>query len=210
VETVIVVEGLVKTYNGELVLDHISLRVRKGESVGIAGPNGAGKSTLLRIIAGIEPYDDGIVQVKGSIGYVPQDIILLPWRTVRGNILLAAKIRGIPRLEAEKIVEAEAPRLGLEEYLDRYPKEISGGTRRKAQILMALALKPDILLLDEPFTGLDSSTIEALQETIRRLREEYGLTIVTVSHMMDELTSISDRLILLTYKPARIKAVVEL
>ena len=207
---VVSVKDLVKYYGGELVLDHISLTVESGESVGIAGPNGAGKSTLLRIIAGVEPYDAGRVEVRASIGYVPQDIVLLPWRTLRGNILLAAKIRRVPRREAEEVMLREAERMGLIEYLDRYPREVSGGTRRKAQILMALVLKPGLLLLDEPFTGLDSTTIEALQETIRGLRKRYGMAIVTVSHMMDELLSISDRLYVLTHKPARVKRVVDL
>ncbi len=207
---VVRVEDLVKYYGGELVLDHISLSVRAGEAVGIAGPNGAGKSTLLRILAGVEPYDGGRVEVRAEVGYVPQDIILLPWRTLRGNILLAAKLRRIPRGEAEEIILREARRMGLEEYLDRYPREVSGGTRRKAQILMALVLNPGLLLLDEPFTGLDSTTIEALQETIRSLRDRYGMAIVTVSHMMDELLTISDRLYILTHKPARVKRIVDL
>jgi len=206
-EPIIVVEELVKKYDGDLVLDRISFQVSRGESIGIAGPNGAGKSTLLKIIAGVETPTSGVVTVKGSVGFVPQEILLLPWRTLRGNIALAAKLGGTSDVEAREIIGWGARILGLEEYLDKRPAQVSGGTRRKAQILMALVLRPDVLLLDEPFTGLDQDTIHALQEAIQRLRREQGLTLITVSHMLDELMNISDRLYVLSHKPARIKRV---
>ncbi len=208
-ETVIRVRDLVKRYGEELVLDHITLEVRKGESIGIVGPNGAGKSTFLRILAGIEPYDSGTLEVNGSIGYVPQETILLPWRTLKGNILLAAKIRGIEKRVAERILDENADILAISGYLDMYPSQVSGGTARKAQILMALVLDPDILLLDEPFTGLDMETIESFQAQIKMLKEAHNLTIITVSHMMDELMEISDRLIMFTHKPARIRRILQ-
>ncbi len=208
-ETVIRVRDLVKRYGEELVLDHITLEVRKGESIGIVGPNGAGKSTFLRVLAGIEPYDSGTVEVNGSIGYVPQETILLPWRTLKGNILLAAKIRGIEKRVAERILDENADILAISGYLDMYPSQVSGGTARKAQILMALVLDPDILLLDEPFTGLDMETIESFQAQIKMLKEAHNLTIITVSHMMDELMEISDRLIMFTHKPARIRRILQ-
>ncbi|MEB3760824.1 MAG: ATP-binding cassette domain-containing protein [Desulfurococcales archaeon] len=208
-ETIIRVRDLVKRYGEELVLDHITLEVRKGESIGIVGPNGAGKSTFLRVLAGIEPYDSGTVEVNGSIGYVPQETILLPWRTLKGNILLAAKIRGIEKRVAERILDENADILAISGYLDMYPSQVSGGTARKAQILMALVLDPDILLLDEPFTGLDMETIESFQAQIKMLKEAHNLTIITVSHMMDELMEISDRLIMFTHKPARIRRILQ-
>ncbi len=202
--------NLVKSYGEDLVLDHISLEVKKGESIGIIGPNGSGKSTFLRVLAKIEPYDSGIVNVKGSIGLVPQEIILLPWRTLKSNILLAAKLRGIERHVAEKILEENAEILGISGYLNMYPSQVSGGTARKTQILMALVLDPDILLLDEPFTGLDKETIENFQTQIKKLKENHNLTIITVSHMMDELIEISDRLVVFTHKPAKIKRILQL
>jgi NitT/TauT family transport system ATP-binding protein len=209
-EAVIQVRNLIKYYGKELVLDSVSLEVYKGESIGIVGPNGAGKSTLLKIIAGIESYDSGELVVKGRIGFVPQETILLPWRTLRSNILLAAKLRKIPRDEADEKLERASRILGITEYLDYYPGQVSGGTARKAQILMALIVNPDILLLDEPFTGLDANAIEALQSTLRELRETFELTVVTVSHMIDELMALSDRIYVLTHKPARVKQVINL
>ena len=208
-EAAVVVRGVMKSYGSTPVLAGVSLTVARGESAGIVGPNGAGKSTLLRIIAGIEEPDAGEVIVRGSVGYVPQETILLPWRTLRGNILLAARIRGVPRDRAARILEEYSRLLGLRDYLDYYPRQVSGGTARKAQILMALVLEPDILLLDEPFTGLDRDTIEALQGAIRELKKR-RFTIIVVSHMIDELMGICDRLYVLTHRPARVRRVIDL
>ncbi|MCE4625772.1 MAG: ATP-binding cassette domain-containing protein [Desulfurococcales archaeon] len=208
-EVAVKIENLTKYYGQEKILDSITLTVKQGEAVGIAGPNGAGKSTLLRIIAGLEPPTQGKVIVRGRVGYVPQEVILLPWRTLRGNILLAAKLRKIPRHRAEEVIRWGARLLGLEEYLNKRPYQVSGGTRRKTQILMALATDPEILLLDEPFTGLDRDTITALQKAIDRMRRSENLTIIIVSHMIDEILPIVDKLYILTHKPARIKEILE-
>ena len=203
-DVAIIVRDLKKSYGGNPVLDGVSFEVPRGSIVGIVGPNGCGKSTLLRIIAGVEDYDDGFVSVKGRPALVPQETILLPWRTLRGNIMLAARIRRVPKKVAEERMLEAAEILGLTEYLDMHPREVSGGTARKASILMALVLLPDILLLDEPFTGLDRDSIAALQETIVRLRRAYGLTVVIVSHMLDELYSLSERIFVMSHRPSRI------
>jgi len=205
----VLAEDLWKSYNGLQVLAGVSFSVRRGSSVGIMGPNGCGKSTLLRIIAGVESYDRGRLVVNGVPALVPQETILLPWRTLRGNILLAARIRGVSRRDAEEMIKSAGRILGLEEYLDMYPREVSGGTARKAAILMMLILKPDILLLDEPFTGLDRESIRALQETIVRLQRAYKLTIITVSHMIDELREISEETLVMSHRPARIVRVLK-
>ena len=203
-DVAVLVEDLWKSYDGLQVLAGVSIRVRRGDSVGIMGPNGCGKSTLLRIIAGVETYDRGRVVVRGRPALVPQETILLPWRTLRGNIMLAARIRGIPRRTAEERLMEAADVLGLTQYLDMYPREVSGGTARKAAILMMLVLMPDILLLDEPFTGLDQDSISALQETIIKLKNIYKLTIITVSHMIDELYQVSERIYVMSHRPSRI------
>jgi len=209
VEVVVRVEGLVKTYGGETVLGGVSLEASRGEALGVVGPNGAGKSTLLRIIAGVEGYDAGRVEVRGRVGFVPQETILLPWRSLRGNVLLAARIAGVPRREAEERLEDGARLLGIEEYLNMRPGEVSGGTARKAQILMALVLRPEVLLLDEPFTGLDVASVASLQETLTALRRR-GLTMIVVSHMIGELVRVVDRLVLLSHKPARVRGVYDI
>ncbi|MCE4627539.1 MAG: ATP-binding cassette domain-containing protein [Desulfurococcales archaeon] len=208
-DVAIIVRGLRKSYGGSLVLDGVSLEIPRGSIVGIVGPNGCGKSTLLRILAGVEDYDEGVVEVRGRPALVPQETILLPWRTLRGNIMLAAKIRRVPREVAEKRMLEAASILGLTDYLNMYPREVSGGTARKASILMALVLLPDILLLDEPFTGLDRDSIAALQETIARLRRAYKLTVVVVSHMLDELYSLSERIFVMSHRPSKIVRIEE-
>ncbi len=207
-ESVITVRNLRKSYGENLVLDGVNLEVARGEVLGIVGPNGVGKSTLLRIIAGVEGYDSGYVHVRGRVGLVPQETILLPWKTLRGNALLAARISGLPREVAEARIEELADILGITGYLDMHPSQVSGGTARKAQIMMMLVLEPDILLLDEPFTGLDVNSIAALQESILKLKRK-GLTMVVVSHMISELASIADRIAFLTHRPARVSRILD-
>lgn len=208
-EAVIRVKGLVKYYDGELILDGVSFEVARSEALGIVGPNGAGKSTLLRILAGVEPYDGGSVEVRGRVGFVTQDTILLPWRSLKGNVMLAAKLARVPPRVAEERIREYANLLGLDEYLSKRPGEVSGGTARKAQILMALVLEPEILLLDEPFTGLDVNTVASLQDALRELRRE-GITLIVVSHMISELARVADKLAFLTHKPAKIRRIVDL
>ncbi len=204
------VEGLYKRFGSEQVLEGVSLKVRRGEAVGIVGPNGCGKTTLLRIIAGLEEPDKGRVAVNGRLGLVPQDNLLLPWRTLRSNLELALKLSGIEGRKAEERIARVSRLLGIEEHLDKYPSKVSGGTARKTAIARALALEPDILLLDEPYTGLDVASIASLQEALQRLRRNSGISMIIVSHQLDELVEIADRIYILTHRPARVKGVVDL
>ena len=205
----VLVEGVRKSYDDVLVLDGVSLHAGEGEIVGVVGPNGAGKTTLLKIIAGIEEADSGRVQVRGSVGYVPQDPLLLPWKKLRGNIELGLVFRGVPREEARRRALEAARLLGIEEYLDYYPRQVSGGTARKASIARALALDPDVLLLDEPFTGLDLASTEALIKSLEGLARK-GYTMVIVSHQLDELVRLADRVYVLTPRPSRVKWTLDL
>lgn len=205
----ILVEDVRKSYGGVLVLDGVSLHAGEGEIVGVVGPNGAGKTTLLKIIAGIEDADSGRVRVRGNVGYVPQDPLLLPWKRLRGNIELGLVFRGIPREEARRRALDAARLLGIEEYLDYYPRQVSGGTARKASIARALALDPDVLLLDEPFTGLDLASTEALVKSLEELARR-GYTMIIVSHQLDELVRLADRVYVLTPRPARVKWTLDL
>ena len=204
------IESVTKRFGGELVLNGVSVAVNRGEVVGVVGPNGCGKTTLLRIIAGIERPDEGTVEVRGRIGLVPQDDILLPWATLESNIGLGLKFRGVGGDELRRRVREVSRLLGIEEHLYKYPRQVSGGTARKASIARALVLEPDVLLLDEPYTGLDAFSISSLQTILKKLNREYGVTMLVVSHQLGELTSIADRIYVLSHKPSRVKAIIDL
>ncbi len=197
------VEGLTVYKAGQPVLKNISIRMEKATITGIVGANGVGKTTLLRVIAGLEDDFEGRVKVEGSVALVPQDDLLLPWKKLWENIALPLLFKGVARGDARRKAFDVGRRLGLGEHLDKYPKEASGGTRRKAAIARALITGADILLLDEPFTGLDVETVENLAGIIRELRGE-GRTLLVVSHQLWELAAVSDRVIVLRGPPGRI------
>ncbi len=202
--------GVTKWYGNEKVLDGIDFIVEQGEVIGVVGPNGCGKTTLLKIIARLIPFDKGTVKVNGRIGFVFQEDLLLPWRPLSDNILVGLKIRGYdPEIQRERL-ETVTGFLGIKEYLSKYPSQVSGGTARKAAIARALVLNPDILLLDEPYTGLDVKSIDSLQETLMSLKKERMLSMVIVSHQLDELVEVADKIYVFTPKPSRVKTIIDL
>ncbi len=200
---VIELKALSKSLGGRKILENVNLTVSKGEFYSILGPNGVGKTTLLRIIAGLLKPDSGRLRVEGSVGFVPQSDLLLPWLTLRENIELPLKLRRLEKREIDERVFRATYLVGLDGNLSLYPRQASGGTRRKAAIARALALGADILLLDEPFNGLDVSSLTSLRETLMSLKG--GVTVVLVSHQVYEVAYLSDRVGLLTGRPAMIR-----
>ncbi len=200
-EALVLVRDLEKSFNGEKILEGISLEVKRGEVVGLVGPNGTGKSTLVKILAGVERTDSGEVSVRGNLSIVYQEDYLLPWKRLRDNLCLWAKFRGrdCEPLEVSK-------RLGIEEFLEKYPKEVSGGTRRKAAIARALLINFDVLILDEPFTGLDQASKESLLSIITELANS-GKAVLVVSHQLEELFRVADRVYVLGGRPAKIRKI---
>ena len=204
------VKNVYKSFDSHLVLSGVSLEARRGEVAAIVGPNGSGKTTLLRIIAGLEKPDSGKVELYGKPLLVFQENLLLPWKKIRDNIALGLVYAGMARGEIEQRVKEVAKLLGLEEHLDKYPWQVSGGTARKAAIARILVLDPDILLLDEPLAGLDIGTRRALLERITSIAHERGKTVIVVDHSVESVAPYVDKIYIVSYPPARIKAQVNL
>ena len=200
-ETLVLVKNLEKLFNGEKILGGISLKARRGEVVGIVGPNGTGKSTLVKILAGVERPDSGEVLINGNISAVYQEDYLLPWKKLHDNLCLGLKFK---RRECNPLTVAR--KLGIEAFLDKYPKEVSGGTRRKAAIARALLLDFDVLILDEPFTGLDTESKDTLLSIVGELSKE-SRAVIIVSHQFEELFRVASRVYVLQGRPAKIKKV---
>lgn len=204
------VNSISKSFS-ESILSEISLKLHEGEVIGVVGPNGCGKTTLLRIMAGLERPDRGEVRSEGRVGIVFQEDRLLPWRTLWENIALGLKYRGLRGGELVSKVMEYSEMVGLAQRdLALHPRKASGGTRRKAALARALVLEPDILLLDEPFTGLDVKAIASLREALRRIWDKYCLSTIIVSHQLEELLPLTDRVYVLTPKPARIADEIDL
>ena len=199
-----------------VVLENVDLSVEPGSICAIIGPSGCGKSTLLKILAGLVKSYEGSVRVAGaavdpaqlSIGFIPQSYGLLPWRTVGENIRLSRKVKHpkepIPQAEEERLLA----RLGLgAELLPRYPGEISGGQQQRASLARAFLLRPDLLLMDEPFSALDAITREEMQELFFELWRERGITTVFVTHYVEEALYLGQTIIVLSAAPGKVKAV---
>ncbi len=204
------VSSIYKSFSEPVLVD-ISLHLDSGEVLGVVGPNGCGKTTLLRIMAGLELPDRGSVRREGKIGIVFQEDRLLPWKTLWENIALGLKYHGMRGEELVRRVKEYSSMVGLADPdLSLHPRKASGGTRRKAALARALVLEPEILLLDEPFTGLDVKARVSLREALKWIWDEYGLSTVIVSHQLEELLPLADRVYVLTPKPARVAEEIDL
>jgi NitT/TauT family transport system ATP-binding protein len=196
-------------------LDRIDLTVRAGEFVAIVGPSGCGKSTLLRIIAGLLRHTSGSVRLAGrevagaqtDLGIVFQSPVLLEWRNVLGNVMLQLELRGLdPKAYTARAHELLA-KVGLAEFHDRRPRELSGGMRQRAAIVRALIHDPPLLLMDEPFGALDALTREQMRIDLEELWMQTGKTVLFITHSIDEAVLLADRVIVMTPRPGRIEQV---
>ena len=195
------------------VLDRVSLDVEPGGFVALLGPSGCGKSTLLRLVAGLEPPDQGAIRVDGDLVEGPdpsrllvfQDPTLYPWRTVRGNVALGLEARGVGRSRAA-LVDQALGLVGLTGFADVYPHQLSGGMAQRAALARALVNAPRLLLLDEPLGKLDALTRLAMQAEILRLWQEKRFTALLVTHDVEEALVLAERVIVLSDRPAAIRA----
>ena len=211
----LVVSGVGKDYLIP-VIDAVSFSVEAGEFVCLLGPNGCGKTTLLRIIGGIEPATRGAVLLDGKpvvadqghdrhVGMVFQEDRLLPWMSLRDNVALVLKPLGLPPVERRAIANRYLGIVGLGGFEDYYPGRVSGGMRQRAAIARALAIEPDVLLMDEPFASLDAQNRRIMQNEVRRIWRETGRTILFVTHSIEEAVAIGTHLIMLSARPTRIR-----
>ncbi len=204
-----------KTTSGErlLALDKINLEVKPGEFLCIVGPSGCGKSTLLHLIAGLHPQTSGNVLVDGQPVEGPgtdrilifQELGLFPWLTVGGNVEFGMKMKNIPKAEREEKVQHYLRLVHLSKFRGSYIHQLSGGMRQRVALARALAAEPDVLLMDEPFAALDAQTRDLLHDELERIWAETGCTIIFVTHNVREAARLGDRVVLLTFRPGRVK-----
>jgi NitT/TauT family transport system ATP-binding protein len=212
-EPVIITRGVSKTFpNGTVALEPTDLCIADGEFVSIVGPSGCGKSTLLRIIAGLTPPTSGeCVTPEGRRrAFVFQDPTLLPWRTVRKNAQLLLELEGFPR-EERRARAAEALELvGLAGFERSYPRALSGGMRMRLSLARALALRPKLFLMDEPFSALDEITRETLNDELLRIWASEGFTALFVTHNLYEAAYLSSRVLVMSPRPGRVVAEIKI
>jgi NitT/TauT family transport system ATP-binding protein len=209
------VQHIRKEYSGNeqtLALEDVTFQVKRGELVAIVGPSGCGKTTLLKTIAGLLTPTEGMVLIENrKIEGPEKDIVLvfqeynrslLPWRTVLKNVEFALEVNSYPSSEKKVKVEKYIEMVGLRGFEKYYPWQLSGGMQQRVAIARALAYGPKILLMDEPFGSLDARMREELEDELLRLWEELGITIVFVTHDLDEAIYVCDRLLVLSERPA--------
>jgi NitT/TauT family transport system ATP-binding protein len=208
----------VKNYTTEVTaLAGIDLSVRANEFISIIGPSGCGKTTLLKMIDGLIPYDSGRISIDGKQVTSPgpdravvfQSFALLPWRTVLANVEFSLELRKVPKEERAAIARDYLKRVGLSDFENHYPHELSGGMQQRAGLARALAVNPAILLMDEPFGAVDAQTRQLLQEELLDLWQREKKTVIFVTHSMDEAVYLSDRVVVMTPRPGRVAEVLD-
>ncbi len=203
-------QGIEKTFSGGVrALDRLDVEIGAGEFVSVLGPSGCGKSTLLRIVAGLERASAGSVHLgevnrAPRIAFVFQDAHLLPWRNVLRNVVLPLELMGKNAGEAKEAARAALAQVGLSEATHRYPNQLSGGMKMRVSLARALVTEPELLLLDEPFAALDEITRQRLDEQLRQLWAVRRMTVVFVTHSINEAAYLSDRAIVMSSRPGRI------
>lgn len=199
-------------------LDRISFAVERGEFVSIIGPSGCGKSTLFKIIGGLDQDYNGEVRIEGkvttgyhpSIGMVFQEESTFPWRTVAENVAFPLEIAGMSKADRFNVAREFIQLVGLQGYEDRYPSQLSGGMRQRVAIARTLTRKPHLLLMDEPFAALDEQTRRLLGEKVLQIQQELKQTTILITHSISEAVQLSDRIIVMTFRPGRSKRIVSI
>ncbi len=221
-EAILAVHGIVKRFDtpegAVTALDHVSLSVAPGEFVGVIGPSGCGKSTLFNIIGGLLDGYEGTVKVAGetvrgphaSIGMIFQEESTFPWRTVIDNVAFPLEIGGVPKSERYERARHFVQLVGLDGFERRYPAELSGGMRQRVSMARTLAAQPKIMLMDEPFAALDEQTRLLLGDKVLSIQQQLKQTTLLITHNITEAVQLSDRIFVMTYRPGRLKRMIEI
>lgn len=210
------IKNLRKTYHTPkdeiLAVDSFSYTLKENEFIAIVGPSGCGKSTILSVLCGLENASDGTITLKSNakIGYMLQQDCLFEWRTILENCLIGLELNNNLNNETKQYVIDLLKKYGLEEFMDKYPRNLSGGMRQRVALIRTLATKPDILLLDEPFSALDYQTRLAVSDDVYKIIKEEKKSAIMVSHDLAESISLADKVIVLTNRPAKIKKIFEI
>jgi NitT/TauT family transport system ATP-binding protein len=208
------VNKVFQTAEREVVaLKDISLEIPQGQFVCLLGPSGCGKSTLLNAVAGFAPPSSGSITADGRLvtapgperGMVFQEYALFPWMTVADNVAFGLQIKGQPKEQINATVDKLLTMLSLQDFRNRYPKDLSGGMRQRVAIARVLALDSPIMLMDEPFGALDALTRRNLQDELLRIWAELKKTIIFVTHSIEEAIYLADRIVVMTYRPGTVK-----
>ncbi len=219
-EPLIRIDNVNKTYQsgiGDVVaLQNVTLNIAENEFVAIVGPSGCGKTTLLNILAGLETFDSGIVSFNGEPivgpgidrGVIFQQYALFPWLTVRKNMEFGLKYRGYSKQKQKEITDHYMEIVGLTEFANAYPKELSGGMKQRVAIARGYATSPKVLLMDEPFGALDAQTRAQLQEDLLRTWEAEAKTIFFITHDVEEAVLLSQKVVIMSARPGRVKEIV--
>ncbi|MCS3901570.1 ABC transporter ATP-binding protein [Methanococcus voltae] len=215
------IKNIIKKYTGKnevLAVDNVSLEIGKSEFISIVGPSGCGKSTLLRMVAGLETITGGEIIFDGKKvdgtnaerGMVFQQYTLMPWRTVLQNITFGLEVKNIPKEERLSIARKYIKMIGLEEFENSYPYELSGGMQQRVAIARTLANDPKIVLMDEPFGALDAQTRSMLQNHLLKIWETDKKTILFITHSVDEAIYLSDKVVIMSARPGKIKEIIDI
>jgi NitT/TauT family transport system ATP-binding protein len=221
-DPILVVEDIVKRFetpDGVLTaVDHVSFTVAPGEFLAVIGPSGCGKSTLFNVIGGLLDGYEGRVTVAGetvkgphpSIGMIFQEESTFPWRTVIDNVAFPLEIAGMSKAQRHERARHFVDLVGLDGFERRYPAELSGGMRQRVSMARTLASEPKILLMDEPFAALDEQTRLLLGDKVLQIQQELQQTTLIITHNITEAVQLSDRILVMTYRPGRVKRVVDI
>ncbi|MBY4215053.1 ABC transporter ATP-binding protein [Rhodococcus fascians] len=204
----IAISALRRSFGGKPVLDGVSFGVRPGEFVSIIGPSGSGKSTVFNMLAGLDTPDSGSVRVP-PCAYMPQKDLLFPWRSVLDNTSLGLEVQGVAKKEARARARELFPVFGLDGYESARPSELSGGMRQRAALLRTVVQGRSVLLLDEPFGALDSLTRSDMQAWLQQVWSEFRWTVLMITHDIREAVYLSDRVVVLSPRPAHVRRQVD-